>query len=351
MRQKRSKIRLKDIAAELGCSITTVSRVLSGRSEQYRISKGTQEKVIAAAKEKKFRFNNLARALRIQETYTIGLIVPDIANPFFSGVAQNIEVEARKLGYSIILCDSNEDETLEAESIEVLSSRQVSGLIISPVGQTSDHLQRLYDTNIPTVLIDRYFPNLSIPYVGTDNHKGAFQAVEYLLECGHRLIACLQGAINTFINKERLRGYKDALQKNGIAIEPLLVKGDGFGIESGYLSTKLLLNQSPIPTAILGFSNLITLGSLMALREENLKVPEDISIITFDEQSYSGYLSLTTIKQRNEEMGQIAVKLLMGQFADKKNKPQGQILLPPSLIVRNSVRILHNASEKSRASK
>ena len=340
--QKPRKTTLKDLSDELGVSITTIARVLSGRAEEvekFKISKSTQERVIAAAKQKNFSFNRLARALRVKETFTVGLVVPDISNPFFATFARHVEFATRKMGYAVILCDSGGDIAVEVESVELLASRQVSGLIVSPVGLEHAHLEKLYDANIPLVLIDRYFPELEISYVGTDNYRATYQATKYMIDCGHRRIACVQGLCDIHIGKERLRGYTDALTKYGIPIDNDLIAGDSFSVQNGYLSTKLLMEQPYPPTAILGLSNQISLGCLYAIKEEGLSVPEDISLIAFDEQPYSTLLSLTTIKQQTIEIGQIAIKLLMAQIGGGDLKRQRRILLPPSLIIRDSVKI------------
>jgi len=342
MTKKPSKITLKDIAYQLNLSITTVSRVLSGRAREFRISKSTEERVLSTAKKSNFSPNKIASALRTRKTKTIGIIVPDISNPFFATIAQNIEFEARKADYAIILCDSSDSTSTEINCIDVLQNRDVDGLIISPVGKQKEHIKRLYDQNTPLVMVDRYFPNLKIPYVGTDNYKGAFEAVNYLIECGHQKIACIQGLTYSSTCRERLKGYKAALEAKDIPVDEALIKGDNFDIKNGYLSTKLLLKQTSIPTAIFAQSNLIALGVLSAIKEEGYKIPQDISMIAFDEQTYSEFLStpLSTIKQRIEEIGQISVRLLLDQMEKGCSKNSESVLLPPIIIHRNSVRIL-----------
>jgi len=342
MAKKAPKTTLKDIAKQLDLTATTVSRVLSGRAAKYRISKNTEEKVLSAAKKANFTPNQIARSLRIRKTYTIGLIVPDIANPFFSTIAQIIESEARKEDYAIILCDSSENTSIEIKCVDLLESRDVDGLIISPVGKENGHISNLFEKNRSIVLIDRYFPNLKIPFVASDNYRGAFEAVNHLIECGHNKIACIQGFVNTFTSQERLRGYKSALESKNIKVQDNFIKGNSFDMENGYLSTKLLLNQLCIPTAIFTHSNLIALGALSAIKEEGYKVPDDISIITFDDELYTASLStpLSAVKQRSMEIGQIAVRMLMDQMEHGHPKTPERILLPTFIIHRDSVRII-----------
>jgi len=338
----KSNITLKTIAQQLGVSESTVSRVLNGKASKYRISKKTEENILKTAKELNFTPNPLARSLRLNKTNTIGLVIPDISNPFFSSIARYIEQEARKLGYSIILCDTEENTELEKESLELLELRKVDGLIISPVGQTHNCIKRIYNNGMPIVIIDRHFPNLDIPFVASDNYNGALNATSYLIENGHKIIACIQGLTHTTPNNERVRGYCDAHKKYNLPVDESLIVGDSFGEQNGYLETKLLLKNAKHITAIFAVSNLISLGALKAIYEESLKVPEDISIISFDDQPYSDFLAtpMTTVTQKNKEMGQIAIKLLINQIETKIRFSGKCVILPTKLIHRKSVKII-----------
>ncbi|HPG38079.1 MAG TPA: LacI family DNA-binding transcriptional regulator [bacterium] len=335
-------ITLKTIADQLGYSVSTVSRVLNGLADKYRISKETQEAIKDAAQRLDFTPNPLARGLRMNKSNTIGLVIPDISNPFFSSIARNVEHEARKHHYSIILCDTDENTALEIESLQLLQNRKVDGLIMLPVGQTSQHIEKVYQTGMPMVIIDRYFKDVDIPYVASDNYKGAFEAVSYLIQSGHTTIGCIQGLRHTMPNSERLRGYIEAHQYYNLPVNERLIVGDGFGEQNGFLETKLLIRKEKELTAIFALSNLISLGSIRALKEEGLRIPDDISIISFDDQPYSEYLStpMSTISQQNKEMGQIAVKHLISQI-DSTIRPSGEyVLLSTKLIKRSSVKIL-----------
>jgi len=341
MRQS-SRPTLKAIARQLGVSVTTVSRALNGKAEQYGISKKTEQAVLRAAKKLHFSPDPVARGLRLNQTLSIGLLIPDIANPYFAEIAKNVEMAARRGGYSVILCDTQESTALEVESLALLRGRKVDGLVIAPVGQSAQHLEELQDGGLPAVVIDRYFPRLNLPYVVSDNYKGALEATSHLVEHGHRTIACVQGLARTSPNRDRVRGYQAGLKKHGIAVDTSLVVGSGFGEENGYVHAKLLLKKKRGVTAILALSNLIALGILRALSEDGLKVPGDISIICFDDQPYCAYLNtpMTTVDQDNEQMGQIAVRLLLEQI-QAPGRPTGEgIMLPTRLIERASVKRL-----------
>jgi len=343
----RNIITIKYIADKLGVSITTVSRVLNGKAKEYRISERTANAILELAKELNYTPNPIAKSLRERRTNTIGLVIPDISNPFFASIAQNIENEARKFGYTIMLCDSGEDTNQEAELIKILINRRVDGFIICPVGISSEHLGVIFKKKIPIVIVDRYFRGLNCSYVVSDNYRGAYDAVNYLIKCGHRVIGCVQGLIGTSVNSDRVQGYKDALIHNGIEVDRTLITGDSFGEKNGYIATKLLLNRERKPTAILALSNLISLGALKAIKEEGLSIPQDISIISFDDQPYCEYLSppMTMIAQQKAEMGEIAVKLLINQIGSKENSyDKGntvqKIVIPTRLVIRKSVSII-----------
>ena len=330
----------ESISKELGLSVSTVSRVLNGKSEKYRISKKTAELVLQTAQNFHYEPNQLARSLRLNRSNTIGLIIPDISNPFFAKIARYIERSARENGYSVIVSDSDENTEIEKYSLQFLTSRKIDGLIISPVGKDSEHLLKARNKNIPIVLIDRYFTDLKLPFVGSDNFKGALEATNYLIGNGHTRIAFIQGIGRTTVNQNRVKGFIEAFKNNNISIDSSLIVGDSFGEENGYIETKILLNVENRPTALFAASNLISLGALKALYEEKLNVPGDMSIISFDDQPYSDYLAtpMTTVAQQSQEIGSIAFRLLIESIEADNQKEPAKILLPTKLIVRKSVK-------------
>lgn len=334
-----SQTTLKRIAEQLGVSATTVSRVLSGQARKYRISKETEAAVRKLAREHNFVPNQVARGLRLKKTSTIGLIIPDISNPFFAAIARQIALGARSHGYSVILCDSQDNVELEIQSLELLRTQNVEGLVLCPVGQSAEHLALYERGRLPIVLADRYFPALQMAYVASDNVAGARDATAYLLQQGHRRIACLQGLHGTSPNDDRVRGYREAMDAQRVPIDEALIVGDSFSEQNGYIETKLLVRAQKPFTAILALSNLIALGALRALAEEHIRVPDDVSIISFDDQPYLAYLAtpMTTVAQRHHEMGDVAVKLLFDQIRSPQPAASGGILLPTSLIHRQSV--------------
>jgi LacI family transcriptional regulator len=333
---------LKRIASKLGLSVTTVSRALSGQARRYRISPATETKVKNLAREVNFVPNHLARGLRLKKTLTIGLVIPDISNPFFAGIAHQVALGTRKLGYSVLLCDSQEDVALEKQALGLLRHRQVEGMVICPVGQSATHLEEIARARLPVVLVDRYFPDLPLPYVAADNLGGARAATELFLAQGHRKIACIQGLRGTTPNEQRVRGYLEAMSAYTVPPDASLIVGDSFGEACGYLETKLLLRAHPGITAILALSNLIALGVLRALAEEKRSIPGEVSLIAFDDQPYAAHLSppLTTVAQPCAAMGEAAVKLLFDQIQSTPRHPAAGLVLPTQLTVRQSVKTI-----------
>lgn len=345
MEQKVNNI--KELAGKLGLSVTTVSRVLNGKSEKFRISKETSRKVLDAARKYHYSPNRIARGLKLEKTETIGLIIPDIANPYFGSIAKTIEVEARNNGYSIILCDSLDDEITEAELLQLLADRRVDGIIIAPTGRNSEHVKEIQEQGIPVMVIDRYFPDTSLPFVTTNNYLGALLATEYFIKMGHRIIACIQGINGISANSERVKGYHDALQKHKISINEKLILGTDFGEENGYNQTKKLLTFTERPTAIFALSNLISLGALRAVKEAQLTVPEDISIVSFDEQPFSAFLTcpMTTVEQPREEIGKLAFQNLLKIIGNGNSEKMKNIMLNPRLIIRDSVKKVNGEND------
>jgi LacI family transcriptional regulator len=345
---QNKRITLESIAGQVGVSPTTVSRVLTGKAKQYRISEQTKENILQTAMKLGYVPDQLARGLRTRRTGTIGLVIPDISNPFFSTIARNIEIQARKKGCSIILSDSQEDTQMEIDSIRLLQSRKVDGFIICPVGEEQEHLRNIVDSGLPLVIIDRYFPDLKCAYVVSDNYQGALDAVSYFFEMNHKAIGYIQGRVNTSVNDDRIRGYRDSHARYNIPVDESLIVGDSFGKRNGYIGAKILLAKTPRPTAIFAASNLISLGAMTAIQEEGLKIPDDISIISFDDQPYSEYLAtpMTTVVQQTSEAGEIAFRLLQSQIQQTGKLSTEGIVLPTELVFRKSVKkIVHPTSE------
>lgn len=339
---KTKKSNIKDIAKKTGLSITTVSRVLTGKAEQYRISDKSKQKVLKAARQLNYLPNQVAVHLRLGKSHTIALILPSLINQFFAGIASAINSELRSMGYITILGDSDEKLEIEESILKQMVSRRIEGLIIAPCGGDWRHLKRYYNQGLPVICIDRYFEGAGIPYVSTDNYYGAYEATKHLIENGHTNIACIQGVKHSMPNKQRIKGFTDAIMEAGI--ENYSITGDAFNVQNGYLETKLLLRKKEPPTAAFTLSNTIAMGCMKALKEENLNIPDDMSLITFDDHPYLDYLAtpLSCVSQPVNDICKIAIKFLFAQLERSEMITQ-EVLLKPEIKFRDSVRRIINS--------
>jgi LacI family transcriptional regulator len=339
---KKNNVTIQSMARTLGVSVTTISRVLNGLGGQFRISKKTIELVTVTADKLNYRPNNIAKGLRLKKSSTIGLIVPDITNTWFAQLALGIEKEARKHHYNIFLCNSNDDMKIEKKSIALLQSWMVDGIIIAPIGLESEHLLKASKSGTPLVLIDRFFEGVDLPYISSNDFEGSLEATQYLINNGHKKIACFQGLVGTSVNNQRVSGYKQALKKNKIPFDPTLVLGEDFGFANGYTcARKLIKNLSKTKiTAVFSMGNQITLGVLKALKEEGVQIPNDLSIVSFDEQEYCDLLftPLSTVSHMNENIGDLSLKMLFNQFGKNAKAKPKNVVLKSKLIIRDSVK-------------
>ncbi len=342
---KGQEITIQYLATQLGVSITTISRVLNGMGEQYRISKKTIDLVTSTAEKLNYSPNHIAKGLRLKKSSTIGLIVPDITNTWFAQLVQGIEKEARKHHYNIFLCNSNDDLKVEKKSVSLLQNWMVDGIIIAPIGLEYEHLVKASNRGTPLVLLDRFFEGVDLPYISSNDYEGSLEANQYLIDNGHIRIACFQGIPGTSANNQRINGYKQALDNNSIYFDENLIIGTDFGFQNGYISAKKIiktLKKSKI-TAIFSMGNQITLGILKACKEEGINIPNDLSFVSFDEQIYSDLLltPLTTVSHMNENLGDLALKMLLHQFETENHSRLKNVVLNSKLIIRDSVKNLN----------
>jgi LacI family transcriptional regulator len=334
---------LKDVAAKAGVHPSTVSRVLRG-SENIPISEATRKKIQLVAEELKYQPDQRARALRLGKSNAIGLILPDIANSFFAEIAKSIEQQSYAAGYTLVVCDTNENQEKEIHFVNNLISRGIDGLIIAPVQDSHDHLITLKEKKYPLVLIDRCFENFETNAVVSDNEEAAFNAVAHLAKLGHKRVAFLFGRRNIYTIKKRYDGYKRAVDKFNLSSEPSLVSGSGFTFDSGFASTLSLLTAGEMPTAILVSGNIITLGAFKAILSKGLKIPTDISMIGFTDNVISPFLPcpLTTVSHPLEEMGLKAFGLLKEHIDSNGFLPYSKIIVKTIFHERQSTERLHS---------
>ena len=323
------------MAERLGYSATTISRVLSGKAEKYRISPDTVNAVLREARRCNYSPSVAAQSLRTRRSNTIGLLLPSVANPYFADMASVIITELNSAGYTTIVVDTMESEQRLSESARSLISRQVDGILAVPCGEKGMDLEML-SAQIPVVLIDRYYEDTSLPYVTTNNYQGGLDATRHLLSRGHSRISCIQGVQSSMPNKERVRGYVNAMEDEGLA-QDIDIIGNEFSVQNGYLETKLLMSRAERPTAIFALSNTIMLGALKAIREAGLRIPEDVALISFDNNLYMDYMtpSITRISQPVEDMAKLAVKILLDKIKGASNCGS-QLRLSPIMVAGES---------------
>lgn len=332
-------VTLEDVARLAGVSPSTASRALAGKAREFRISEKTEKAVLQAANGLGFQASHVARSLRTQRSSLIGLLVPDASNPFFSAIARRATISAEKQGLSTLLADSHDSVEHEQDLLTHLQSRQVEGLIVCPIGESSDHLKPLEESGANVVVVDRWFSDVRLTTVTSENESGAYAATAEMIDKGHRVIGCLQGRPSTSANDERLRGYQRALRENKIDFDGSLVRGDDFSEESGYRSTCELLEAHPDITAMFAYSNQNVLGALRAFGERKFQVPNDISLVTFDDAPFAEYLAspLSVIRQDVDAIGSKAVELLLEQIKTGCKSRKLVHRVPVKLLSRQSV--------------
>ena len=329
---------LKDIAKKVGVHPSTISRVLSGKYDNFNVSKETRDLIQKTAKELQYVPNEMARGLRLRRTNTIGLIIPDILNPLYTGIAKSIGTACENNNYSFVICNTDGIQEKEIKFIEMLKSKRTDGIIIVPVQDRKDHFEELKKENYPFVLISRSFEDLETNTVITDNFSGAFKLVEYLIKLGHRRIAFIGSRRAKFMNQDKEKGYREALNTYNISIDHDLIVGDGFTSESGYLATKDILSLPKKPTALLVSANVIIVGVLEAVFEAGLSIPDDISVVGFTDMRSTPFLScpLTAVSQPVAQMGKRAFGLLLRQIESPKELKFEKIVLQSKFTIGKS---------------
>lgn len=325
---------IKDIAKILNVTNATVSKALNDRKD---ISEEMKIRVRKVAKELNYKPNILARGLVKNESKTIGLIIPDITNPFYPEIAQGIEETINNDDYSLILCNSNWDKTKENNHINLLIGKKVDGLIIAPIGiEQAD----VVEVDFPIVTVGNKNKTIEENYVVIDDEKGGYIATSHLIENGCRNVLFVGGQENVLSNKDRLRGYKRALLENNMEVKENNIYSNNFKRESGYIIFKKIISANEIPDGVFAGNDILALGVMQAIRESGLRIPEDIKIVGFDDIIYSQYpeIALTTIVQPKYEMGVLAAKLLLSKIKNPKLKIENIILEPKIVIRKTSIR-------------
>lgn len=332
---------IKDIAKELNISTSTVSRALK---DYPSISNETKRKVKEVADKLNYRPNAIALSLRKSRSFTIGVIIPEIVHFFFSTVISGIEEVAFSRGYNVILTQTNEKLTREMSSIETMLSNQIDGFLVSFSKETTDfnHFSRLLNQGYPIVFFDRV---PEIPHaisVMVDDYKGALDATDHLISQGYKNIVHLSGPLNLKISQERIRGYKDALTKNGVSVNPEFIVECPIGTdsESQKITANILKSFSIRPDAFFASNDMAAVGAMLSCKAEGLRIPEDVGIVGFSNWQFCTMTepSLSSVSQPGAKMGAKATDILLDLIENKLNPDTitGPVVLETELLIRKS---------------
>jgi LacI family transcriptional regulator len=326
---------IRDVAKRAGVAPITVSRVINRSAS---VSAETRERVEKAIQELGYVPNRLARSLRLRRTHTLALVVTDITNPFWTTVVRGVEDAAQDAGFTVILCNTDESEAKQEQYLDVLCQKRVDGILLVPARSSAQLVDWIQKQDMPVVILDRRVCSDQVDVVRGDSQEGACQLVRHLLSLGHRRVAVLSGPKDVSTAEDRVLGYRKALAEAGVEVRADWVLYGRFSKESGYEMTRQVLDTSPRPTALFAGNNFIAIGALRALRDAGLRVPEDVSVVAFDDLMADLAVEpfLTVVDQPSYEMGQQAAELLLARLSGSAANGYQEIVLPTKLTVRRS---------------
>jgi LacI family transcriptional regulator len=326
---------IRDVAKRAGVAPITVSRVIN---KSGYVSAETRARVEAAIAELGYVPNRLARSLRLKQTHTLAMVVTDITNPFWTTVVRGVEDAANAAGFTVILCNTDESESKQDAYLQVLLQKRVDGILFVPASSAAEPVNRVQRQGVPIVVLDRWLPDARVDVVRGDSEGGAHLLVRHLLALGHRHIAVLSGPETVSTSVERVEGYRRALREAGLDEDAEQVHYGQFTQRSGYQAAQEALQRTPRPTALFAANNFIAIGALRAMGDAGLRVPEDISLVSFDDLASELIVKpfLTVVDQPAYEMGQQATELLIARLSDPASNGYREIVLPTELIVRRS---------------
>lgn len=324
---------IRDVSKLAGVSVATVSRVINKKGY---VSKETEESIINAMEMLNYTPNDVARRLAGKKSNTIGLIIPDILNPFFPEVARAAEDTANKLGFNLILCNSDDDREKENQYYEMLINKQVDGIIIASYTATPTDLISLMNKNIPVIALDREYKGFDIPFIKTDDQLGGELATNHLVECGCKNIAHITGPLYIDSFKERLDGFENILKKNDL-YNPQLIRVDELSLFGGYEATKKLLEDGKEIDGIFAGNDILAIGCYKALNDLGYNLYDDIKLIGYDGlEANVDYLEISSISQPTYDLGKYAVDLLVKEIREEKDISKEKIKLDLKIKKRKS---------------
>ncbi|MEN3583857.1 LacI family DNA-binding transcriptional regulator [Streptomyces sp. ZYX-F-203] len=323
---------IKDVASRAGVSVATVSRVLNGHPS---VSAAARGRVSAAVEALGYRPNAVARSLRTDQTRTLGLIIGDVMNPYFTELARSVEAEARALGYSVVIGNADERPDLQDHHVTTLLDRRIDGLLVSPTDGGSPRMSEAVRNGTPMVFVDRWLPGVDVPVVRADGRAAVRDLVAHLCRLGHRRLAIIAGPAATTTGRERVDAFREALAEHGLALPDHHVGQGDFQAESGRRVTEGFLDLPDPPDAVFAADNLMALGALDAVRARGLRVPEDLALVAFDDIPWFTHTDppVTAVAQPTADLGRAAVRALVERI---EGRPGRSVTLSARLVVRRS---------------
>lgn len=326
---------IRDVAKRAGVAPITVSRVVN---DSGYVSEKTRERVEAVIEELGYVPNMLGPSLRFKQTMTLAVVITDITNPFWTTVTRGVEDVAQANGYSTILCNTDESETKQEQYMQMLLRRRIDGVLLVPASSKAEPIRMIQNQGIPVVLLDREVNGIDVDIVRADSEEGAYRLTQHLLSLGHRNIAMLTGPKDVSTAVDRVRGYQRALEDADIKRYIDQIYWGNFTQEAGYEMGRIVAGLTPRPTALFAANNFIAIGAIQALKEKELRVPEDMALVTIDDipPAYTLEPFLTAATQPAREMGQQGAQLLLERIREGDNRPCRQVVLPTEMIIRTS---------------
>jgi len=327
---------LRQVAGRAGVDASTVSRVLRA-DPALAVRPETRERILTAARELNYRPNAAALSLKLRQTHTLGMLVPDITNPIFPGIFRGVEATAAAAGYRVILVNTDEARDRESLFVDLLTEKRVDGLILATALTDDKTVAALREGGYPFVLVNRRMPGLNERYVSADDEAGARLATEHLIRLGHRRIAHISGPLFTDTGLRRLKAYRECLHNHGIPFESAYVVEGDFREPTGQAAMQHLLELPQPPTAVFCANDLTAIGAMSALRQRGLRLPEDLSLVGFNDLPWTEHLQppLTTVHVPLPEMGALACTMLLQLLAGVPLQPVA-IVVPVRLMERGS---------------
>ncbi|GMQ62241.1 LacI family DNA-binding transcriptional regulator [Vallitalea maricola] len=332
-------VTIKQVAEKANVSTATVSRVINGN---YPVSEKVKNKVMKTIKELGYRPNSIARSLKCNKTYMVGMVVPDISNNYFMDIARGVESVISPLGYSLIFCSTDENTDKELRLLNALNDKRVDYVLLASSTQEDHKLQKFIDQGMNIIMIDTSLENLQTDSVVEDNYNATYKLISYVIDQGHKRIGAVNGLLSVSTAKERYNGFCKALEDHDIPLEQSYIVNGAYNRRKTYEEVKFMIqrNINKLPTVLFAANNDMAEGAMIALKEMNLKIPDDISLVSFGDINLAELIEprLTIISQNAVLIGEKAGELMLKKVSGNSEHDITKVTIPSEIIIRNSVK-------------